>query len=253
MIKLPTVQRADITDGFKEPFRQLYKDLYKKLERELETAPSYARQRIEQGKKAQMVRIYQTLTDREAFDMAMTKLRLLDYIKFDVYEHKGVQYLWCITKPAIARYEHHQNVTDKNGVVWHPPFDIDLGPYWIFVPQNDIVSGNINGIHFVPERDKKTLDRHMHHYAVAEYDPQTYRQTPVENPLDCSPSTCWGTFPGIVTGCMNDGDIVELLRTLQLFTVRLAPHSPLRHLESIMFCKGIVNENQTRTPSRRRA
>jgi hypothetical protein len=244
MIKLPTVQRAEITDGFKEAFRQLYKDLFRKFEREIETAPSYARDRLEKSKKIHMVRINRTLSDGAAFDMAMTKLRTLEYTKFDIHDHNGTPYLWCITKPAIAKYEHgHETVMPPGwryqSEAWKrmhnerylAPFTIDLGPYWIFIPIADVLSAGMNRVHFVPERDQYTEHRHLHHHTDG---------GPSVNPLDAHPYTCWGTFPNIVSSCMQDGDIIELLRTLQIFTVRLNPASPLQHLDQMSFWKVIT-------------
>jgi len=217
MIKLPTVKRAEITEEFARTWRELNKRLYYRLKNEVDTAPSYAHKTVEQAKKPQMVRLYRLLTDRYVLDLEMTKLRTLEYARFDTMASRGgIEYLYCTTNPVIAQAA--------------PSVRYDIGAYIVAVPVEDVVRGSVNRIQFFPEANPNIYNRHMHHYAPT---PRYYQDISPSaaftgDPLDVTPMTCWGNFPGIVTSCMQDGDVVELLRTLYLFVSRIDPGSPLR-------------------------
>jgi hypothetical protein len=257
MIRLPQTQRAEITDSFKAAYRELNAKLFDKLQKDLESTPAYARGAIERAKKPQIARLHKLNHDAAEFDRAMTTLRTLEYAKFDTYTDRGLDFLWCQTKPAIGLAEagkksiyppdwneHSTRWQNQNWnqVKQEPVYrKYDLGVYWVFVPLVDILSGSLNRIHFIPEREKNTHLRHQHHFVRVEgegrfYGPQNERGV---RPLQAMPSTCWGNFPGVLTGCMSDGDIVELLRVLYLFVTNLNPGSPLIHFDDLPFWKEI--------------
>lgn len=97
----------------------------------------------------------------------------------------------------------------------------NMGPYTLYLPVEDFTNGATNRFHFVPEREPLTIYRHPHHKAY-----YNDIRTP-SRPLEMAPSTCWGSFGTIVTGCVTDGDIVETFRTLHAYLSRYNVRSPL--------------------------
>ena len=154
------------------------------------------------------------LTNKEALDFEMTRLRSLEYSQYDVKASStGRRYLCGLSFPVIISLGRAR---------------IDLGPYWVCASV-DFLKGiegredrEIEGrFHFYPQREELATHRTPHHYAYA------LPYIPVRNPLDYGSSTCLGGFNTIIYSLAKAGDVTEFMRNALIYLNRHNPYDQL--------------------------
>ncbi len=151
----------------------------------------------------------------EGRDFEITRLRSLEFTRYEVIEFNHAQWLAAHTKDITMTHWNGDRQPGEGASRWN------MGPYTIYLPVEDFTNGATNRFHFVPDLEPLTIYRHPHHKAY-----YNDIRTPTR-PLEMAPSTCWGSFGTIVTGCVTDGDIVETFRTLHAYLSRYNVRSPL--------------------------
>jgi hypothetical protein len=165
----------------------------------------------------------------QGLDHELARLRALDYDRIEIEDGFLVAKTRDIVIEQLDSAGRRGNSTVLGGY-W------DAGPYWIYIPKEDLVQGSMNNIQFIPQRAPNVCDRHPHHYAWQEYRYGGYRDY-----LDgvdirgANTHTCWGQFAEPLSGAMQDGDLVETLRMLRIFVGRYYSGSPLRRPERMEF------------------
>ncbi len=223
MIKLITIEQVELTDAFKYQAREFFSDTLTRVHR------------ARRSSSDTVIKNMNFWLTKGGFEIFLTRLKQLPYAKFDAVKSGGRVYFKATTKDLIVTVSGHR----RNR--WSGKYDI--GPYSIYVPYSDVLSGNIDSFHFIPEKNNKLdgyeqweLDergtiphyRHLHHYGLC-----WCRESKLNNPLTYESRTCWGNFGSMVSAIMNDGDLPELYRTLYLYVSIQNPNSPLVQLENL--------------------
>ncbi len=206
--------RAEVDPAFIQVMQEIARAKIARYADEARYMPERTR-RFYVTKKAPVVARLTNLRTDKGRDYEITRLRSLEFTRYAVVQSDGAQWLAAHTKDiTLVRWSGSREPGER-AERW------DMGPYTIYIPVNDFISGITNRFHFVPDREPLTVYRHPHHKGY-----YTSISTPTE-PLQLSPSTCWGSFGSIVTGCVTDGDVVETFRTLHAYLGRYDPRSPL--------------------------
>lgn len=206
--------RAEVTPGFIQAMQAIARAKIARYAEEAKYLPERSK-RIYVTKKAPVVSKLTKLRSDEGCDYEITRLRSLEFTRYEVIEYQGAQWLVAHTKDiTMVRWDGDRQ-PGEGAARWM------MGPYSIFFPVEDFINGTTNHFHFVPERDLLTTYRHPHHKGYG------YSSNTPSHPLQLDPSTCWGSFGTIVTGCVTDGDIVETFRTLHAYLSRYNVRSPL--------------------------
>ena len=147
----------------------------------------------------------QTLSQRR-MDRMWTALKRLPYQSYScVKAPDDTRYLMGKTDDIIANLEGR---------------DYNIGPYFVCISDNSIITRQSNPIHLFPEYDPGTQNRHLHH--AANFDPG------INHPLLARPSWCWASIGPSYVSALQDTDIVDMFRLLYIFIIRLNWASPLR-------------------------
>lgn len=188
MIKISN--RVEITPTFVKLIKQFYLRRYQS---------ALERSRYQNEDPGELERCRRIVQDPAYFDMELTRLKTLNYHRFDADGDTMIAY----TLP-IQIFE-KSNTRGECGKYL-------LGEYKVmFDVSKKIVPDNIR---MIPMRQPDTEDRHPHHRA--QY-------------------TCWGSFGGLISMTCSTGDIPEVFRTLSIFLSTYNAASPLVHIHSIPF------------------
>lgn len=206
--------RAEVTPEFIQAMQSVARAKIAKYAEEAKYMPERTK-RIYISKKAPVVAKLSRLREDEGRDFEITRLRSLEFVKYEVIEHERAQWLAAHTKDITMTQWNGDRQPGDGASRWN------MGPYTIYFPVEEFISGITNHFHFVPDRAPLTMYRHPHHKGYF-----GDIRTPTK-PLQLSPSTCWGSFGTIVTGCVTDGDLVETFRTLHAYLSRYNVRSPL--------------------------
>jgi hypothetical protein len=141
------------------------------------------------------------LSDR-GIDRMVTSLKRMEYQKFLCNKSPdGMVYICGLTKDRIF---------DIRGAKYN------AGPYYACISHNSIVNMEMSPIHIFPARYPKTKNRHLHHYTSS-----VYVHGEILHPLESKESTCWGSVGTAYRSALDDCDIADLFRILNIFTTRL--------------------------------
>lgn len=211
-LKQTAIERAKISNDFVVTVKDIARARYASLQAELNAVADWARPR-KQREIDQMSMTMQNILGngdmRSGAEFLATRLRGLRYTKFGIVDHNGRIYLAGRTHDVTVKYD---------GQMW------SLGEYSVFIPVETLETGGMGGIHMVPVREHDCNYRHPHHYG---------NKGPTDNPLDCAPSTCWGTFATIISELTSYADIPELFGTIWIYLNIYNPGSPLRGMGRI--------------------
>lgn len=207
-IRLNIQNQTTVTPEFMDVLVDIWKERWKALNDEILQASPRMRDFHAKKNAPMMSRMKAACTDKTARDYEKTQLLCLPFVKFWTLEHRGAQFLVGLTKPIT--------LTDLSSKRWQGP------RYTIYVPRQVTTQSTSAAIHWIPEGYELDWARHPHHKA---YMPDP----PVSNPLDMTPSTCWGTFGQMTQSCVRGGEVSNLFRTLHLYTSRVDMNSLLVH------------------------
>lgn len=146
------------------------------------------------------------MTAGKGMDFEITRMRSMAYTKLDIHKDR---YFVGHTADVVM-----EEVDGRNKVIatW------DTGPYTVYIPVQALISGSMNSIHFIPERNPDSTGRHPHHVCY---------QRGETHYLDYSPSTCWATFATPVGLAMREVNLPDLFRLLRIFVGKYYNGSPL--------------------------
>jgi hypothetical protein len=167
----------------------------------------------------------------KGLDHELARLRALDYDRIELED----EFLVARTKDLMIEQlnnvavgtHRHPRISAEVTAYW------DAGPYWIYIPKNDLIRGSMRNIHFIPQRSLSVVARHPHHYGY-EDDDRYGRGGFIREGVDVrrvNADTCWGEFSEPISGALQDGDLVEILRTLRIFVGRYYSNDALRRPE----------------------
>jgi hypothetical protein len=189
---------------------------YRKIKSTIHNAPVSQQADLDFKYGPALDRLYGIAKDPAVRDYHLTLLRATPYVRFERQSIQipraggTVDYLVGTTKTVVI---------DERGP-W------DMGRYLVYVPMQVLTDGpNTSLMHFIPEREPTTAYRHPHHRL-------NLRTSTTETPLLENPSTCWGDFGQIVIRIVNEGDLVDLLRTIAIYLGRYNEGSPLTSIEN---------------------
>ena len=211
--------RASITDAFKEALIDIYKQRLISFKTQLDEAPASVARRLRADSGLKIGRLVSLINDSHAFDREITKLRSLSYTMFDIVENKGVSFMYGKTKPIA--------MTDDTDY-WN------IGEYGVYLPLERLKTARMNQTfegdwHFIPFSSPRAIVRTPHHVSTAGDG----------HPFSRPSKTCWGTFGATVPSILEDGDVVELFRTVYLYIERYNPRSPLGSMQEMTWAKRI--------------
>jgi hypothetical protein len=206
--------RAEVTPEFIHALQTIARTKIARYADEAKFMPERSK-KLYVSRKAPVVAKLNKLRTDDGRDYEITRLRSLDFIRYEVLDHEGSRWLVAHTRDILMTRWDGERQPGENAQRWN------MGPYTIYIPVDDFISGSTIHFHFVPDREPLTMYRHPHHkgYLVNIITPAS--------PLQMDPSTCWGSFGTIVTGCVTDGDVVETFRALHAYLSRYNVRSPL--------------------------
>jgi hypothetical protein len=221
LIKLKQVEQVEFTPYFEEIAKAF-------LKRKSELMRDNARfHEVDLSGEIDKIKFY--LTD-PGWQVFLTRMKQLPYKSFTAIRSLDVNYLKALTHDLIVTVPSRSG----RGRSEIQPGKYNIGQYAIYISYADLVVGNIDDVHFIPERVKVLSQyddvhyRHMHHYGcLHDRNGNTHIDALRSNPLAYSTSTCWGNFGPIVRMNMAAADIPELYRALYLFTTIQNVDSPL--------------------------
>lgn len=213
MIKLKTVEQTAIDSSFVTLAKQFF---YMKMR-------AYPPRRVEARK---ILEFYNT---EIGFDKFLTRMKLLGYAKFGAVKSNGSLWVKAETKPLIVDFP----LRHRKGVIWK----YDIGAYSIYIKEDDLLRGRVDGIHFIPQKYPKATIRHLHHRAYVGDNSR------IENPLTYYTNTCWGTFGSMIPTIAGEGDLPELFRALLMFVTIQNTSSPLVDYRNLIHYERIDHEN----------
>lgn len=206
--------RATISREFLDVLREIYSarlDLYKL---DLQKFTNQQKSVYLTRNRMNIAKLITLLTNREALDFELTRLRSLEYAQYDVKASStGRRYLCGLSFPVILPLGRAR---------------ANMGPYWVCASV-DFLKGiegredrEIEGrFHFYPQREEMATHRTPHHYAYA------LSHLPVRNPLDYGSSTCLGGFNTIIYSLAKAGDVTEFMRNALIYLNRHNPYDQL--------------------------
>ena len=149
-----------------------------------------------------------------AVDQELARLYTSKYERFGVQEYNEITYLWGKTLGVVMTV-----VGSKGSYRYPAKTDLDIGPYFIYVPRDAFLSRSYMGIHMIPARKVSTRQRHPHHTAREVCDN--------DHPLGMSCSTCAGSFTKIFNVNLTNMEVAGLFRSCYMFLTRYNTSSPL--------------------------
>lgn len=164
--------------------------------------------------KMNILKLISLLTDKNALDFELTRLRSLEYTEYDVkVNSNGRRYLSGLTFPVII---------PLGGA------KVNLGPYWVCTSL-DFLKGietqenreTEGRFHFYPLREEMATHRTPHHYAYE------LPHLPARSPLDYGSNTCLGGFNTIIYSLAKAGDVTEFMRNMLIYVNRHNPYDQL--------------------------
>ena len=149
-----------------------------------------------------------------ALDQELARLYTSKYECFGVQEYNGITYLWGKTLNIVMIV-----IGRAGGYDYPEKTKVDIGSYFINVPQGAFLNQTYSGVHMIPVRKLSTRQRHPHHTAREVSDN--------DHPLGMSCSTCAGSFDKIFAVNLANMEVAGLFRSCYMFLTRYNTASPL--------------------------
>lgn len=227
MIKVK--KRAHIGEDVQEVYRLAAEKALRQIHEDITNNSPEMGAVILKKKQGDIARLASIVTEKsgpgQGMDLEMTRMRGIDFDTIDVASHDGMMWFECRTKDLII-----QTVTGigRSGTYKHSKIKIgegrDCGDYTVYFPVQDLGTSRIDRIHFVPNDDPLTLNRHYHQRAS---DGRTYNVPGRHHPVEMEAHSCWGGFAGPMGSCMSACDLTDLIRMCRMFVGRRNPRSIL--------------------------
>lgn len=220
-------KKAHISAGVEEIYKKCADIAMRNIYEQIHNSPNRIAARILEQKRGDIARLNDILNDTNkpgrGLDLELTRLRGIDFESIDTIEAGDEIWLVAQTRDLMIQtvtgmggytstYSHSEK--NKMGEIF------DCGDYKIYVKIRDLGENNIQNLHFVPDLDPSTNNRHYHHRA---FGPN------VAHPTMMSISTCWGGFADPISSTMAAVDLPDLFRMLRIFVGRRNPKSLLVH------------------------
>ena len=155
-------------------------------------------------------------------DRTVSAIEKLPFVRFTAREHTDQKYFVGITKQIAVCIEFQNS----------EPSLVNLGQYIVYVPTASILKQSLNDYHFIRMKRPYDIERHYHHISSR---PPSRRGKP--NPLDHTPSTCWGSVGAMMIGAMNMLDIGSIFETAHVFLTHININDTLGSPKDIQVLK----------------
>ena len=221
-------KRAHIGKDVQEVYRLAAEKTLRELHEEITTNPQMGAV-ILKKRQGDIARLAAIVTDKQGpgvgMDLEMTRLRGIDFYSIDVAQHDGMLWFECATKDLKIQTVQGRG---RNGRYKHSNIIIgeekDCGDYTVYFPVQDLGTTRIERIHFVPNDEPMTTQRHYHQRAS---DGRVFGAPGEHHPVEMTAHSCWGGFAGPMASCMSACDLTDLIRMCRMFVGRRNPKSIL--------------------------
>jgi hypothetical protein len=169
---------------------------------------------------------------RVSFDYELTRLLGAPFTAFEVimapppYPGDGPQIRWL-----VGRTKHVQTTLyssrkwDQQTGRFVGEVKGELGPYNIYIPETVCEYPDLYHFHMIPQRNKRSIDRHYHHYANVTSDGIT------GHPLTVQTGNCWSEYQSPLKAMLDFPNYPELFRQLYVHLSTFGAQPPRTRLD----------------------
>lgn len=226
MIKVK--KRARIGAGVEEIYRDVAEKALRNIHTQIRTSPSSMGAQILRSKQGDIARLASIVQDNsgpgKGLDLEMTRIRGIDFAAIHVVRVHDKE--WFCAETEGLKIQTVKGV-GRNSTYKHSAIRVederDCGDYKVWFPVYALATPQVKQIHFVPNDDIFTRNRHYHQRA------SDHKTEGMANPhpTDMDAASCWGGFAEPMASVMESADLADLLRMLRMFVGRRNPRSIL--------------------------